>query len=248
MEKVYSIIPARGGSKGVPGKNIKPLKGHPLIAYSIAAARLSKTIDRVIVSTDSAEIAEISMNYGAEVPFIRPAEFAKDNSSDRDFMVHAIQWFESNEKMIPEYWVHLRPTTPLRDSSLVDEAIGIIRKNKNATSLRSGHEATESPFKWFLADEKGFFVPFRSPEGKDYSNMPRQMCPKVYIPDGYVDILLSSVIAGGESIHGRNIHGYISPYCVEVDSQNDFDILEYALGRKSSPILDYLNNNYKGKE
>jgi N-acylneuraminate cytidylyltransferase len=248
VKEIYAIIPARGGSKGIPGKNIKLLKGHPLIAYSIAAAKLSKSISRVIVSTDSPEIAEISKTYGAEVPFIRPAEFAKDNSPDRDFLVHAIRWFEENENEIPGYWVHLRPTTPLRDPSLIDDAISMLQNSPNATSLRSGHEAAESPFKWFMKDEKGFFIPFRSAERKDYSNMPRQICPKVYIPDGYVDVLLNSVITGKGSVHGGNIYGYISPFCVEVDSQEDFDFLEYEIERKGSPVFDYLNNNFKGKE
>ncbi|HCE45352.1 MAG TPA: cytidylyltransferase [Lentisphaeria bacterium] len=245
MGKAYAIIPARSGSKGVPGKNIRPLKGHPLIAYSIAAASLSKGIDRVIVSTDSAEIAEISRKYGAEVPFIRPAEFAKDSSSDRDFMVHANQWFEANEKMMPEYWVHLRPTTPLRDPSLIDDAISALKASPEASSLRSGHEASESPFKWFMTDDSGFFVPFRSPEGKDYSNMPRQACPKVYIPDGYVDVLRSRVIMMEETIHGGRVYGYISPFCIEVDTQDDFDMLKYEIDKKGLPILEHLNNFIK---
>jgi len=239
---LYAIIPARGGSKGVPGKNIKLLKGHPLIAYSIAAAKLVKDVDRIIVSTDSHEIAKIARRYGAETPFQRPAELAKDSSPDRDFMLHAVRWFEKNERMLPDYWLHLRPTTPLREPSLINEAIQRIMSAPTATSLRSAHEASESPFKWFLSDSNGFFIPFRSPEGKDYSNMPRQECPKVYIPDGYVDILLTRTILSQESIHGNRIYGYISPFCFEVDSQKDFDFLEYEIERKNFLIMDFLKN------
>ncbi|HON56846.1 MAG TPA: acylneuraminate cytidylyltransferase family protein, partial [bacterium] len=110
--KIYAIIPARGGSKGVPDKNIRLLKGYPVIAYSIVACKLSKKIDRIIVSTDSEKIAQISKKYGAEVPFLRPAEFATDISPDLGFMKHAVDWFEINEKNIPDFFIHIRPTTP----------------------------------------------------------------------------------------------------------------------------------------
>ncbi|MBT6052972.1 MAG: acylneuraminate cytidylyltransferase family protein, partial [Candidatus Scalindua sp.] len=122
MEKI-AIIPARSGSKGVPRKNIYFLGGHPLIAYTIAAAVLSSYIERVIVSTDSEEIAGIARDYGAEVPFLRPLEFARDHSSDREYLLHTMQWFQDSEGHVPEYWVHLRPTTPLREVGIVDQAI-----------------------------------------------------------------------------------------------------------------------------
>ena len=91
--KIYSIIPARGGSKEVPKKNIKPLGGFPLMAYSIIASKLSSRIERTIVSTDSQEIADIALSYGAEVPFLRPAEIAQDHSTDLELIQHAISWF-----------------------------------------------------------------------------------------------------------------------------------------------------------
>src|SRR3989338_8594063 len=100
---IYSIIPARAGSKGVPGKNVKLLGGYPLIAYSIIASRFFSKIDRTIVSTDSIETAKIALRYGAEVPFLRPKEFAKDTSGDLDYVLHAINWFRDNETQVPEY-------------------------------------------------------------------------------------------------------------------------------------------------
>src|SRR5229473_743527 len=102
---VYSIIPARGGSKGIPGKNVAPLAGFPLIAYSIKASLKARTIDRTIVSTDSPEIAEIAMSFGAEVPFLRPAAIAGDKSTDYEFFNHALEWFQVNESKMPEYIV-----------------------------------------------------------------------------------------------------------------------------------------------
>ena len=138
LTEVIAIIPARSGSKTLTDKNITLLSNHPLIAYSIAVAKASKKIDRVIVSTDSQHYAEIASLYGAEVPFLRPVEYATDESTDRDFLVHAMSWMNEFERNIPEYWVHLRPTTPLRDPLIVDQAIEIIMQKNNATSLRSG--------------------------------------------------------------------------------------------------------------
>ena len=123
MTEVVAIIPARSGSKSVAHKNIKLLSGHPLIAYSIAAAQLSKSIGRIIVSTDSEHYAGIAKKYGAEVPFIRPAKLSEDKSGDREFLEHAMEWMAENEGFQPEYWVHLRPTTPLREPRIIDEAI-----------------------------------------------------------------------------------------------------------------------------
>ena len=120
---VTALIPARGGSKGVPRKNIKDLGGFPLIAYSIAAAKISKVISRIIISTDDEEVAVTAKRLGGEVPFMRPAELATDTSTDIDFVHHAMEWLQQNEGHIPEYFVHLRPTTPLRDAELMDAAI-----------------------------------------------------------------------------------------------------------------------------
>ena len=113
-ENVLAIIPARSGSKGVPGKNIAILGGHPLIAFSIVAAKLAG-IERVLVSTDSEEYARMAKQYGAETPFLRPAEISSDQSTDFEFMRHAMDWMVDKENLAPEYWLHLRPTTPFRD-------------------------------------------------------------------------------------------------------------------------------------
>jgi len=244
ISTVCAIIPARGGSKGVPGKNIKCLKGYPLIAYSIAAAKLSKNIQRIIISTDSEEIAILSRKYGADVPFLRPPELALDNSKDIDFMLHVIDWCEMNEKGAPEYWVHLRPTTPLRDPLIVDMAINQLINNSEATSLRSGHVASESPFKWFRRDDQGYFRGIID-NSTDSANNPRQQFPDVYIPDGYVDVLKSSFIKKTKTIHGNKMIGYISPFCTEVDTSDDFDYLQHMIDKMGSPLFEYLNTNHK---
>ena len=147
-----AIIPARSGSKGVPGKNINLLGGIPLFAYSILAAKMMPEVERVIVSTDSKEYAELANKFGAETPFIRPDDISGDKSSDLDFFIHALEWFKLNEGAIPEFLLHLRPTTPLRDPKIMSEAVQLFLTKKEASSLRSGHVASESPFKWFLHD------------------------------------------------------------------------------------------------
>ncbi len=237
MADIVAIIPARSGSKSLVDKNIKELSGHPLIAYSIVAAKLSKKIDRVIVSTNSQEYADIARQYGAEVPFIRPDEFSTDTATDKDFLVHAMNWLEENEGRTPEYWVHLRPTTPLRDAKVVDNAIDEIMQDKSATSLRSGHKAPESPLKWFVKDNR-YFKGLVS--GEDY-NLPKEAFKQVYIPDGFVDIIKSSFVMNNKEIHGDKMIGFESPVCTEVDSVEEFEYIQYQLDKNGSELLDYLN-------
>ena len=241
MSDVVAIIPARSGSKTVAHKNIKLLAGHPLIAYSIASAQLSKSIGRIIVSTDSEHYAEIARKYGAEVPFIRPAELSSDKSGDREFLVHAMEWMEESEAIRPEYWVHLRPTTPLREPEIIDEAIELFLESQSSTSLRSAHPAPESPMKWFVKAGANF----RGIVDTDVSNLPKEAFKQVYIPDGYVDILRMSVVMSKASIHGENMLGFVSPVSNEVDSIEEFQYIEYQLKMRGSQLRDYLDEVMK---
>ena len=245
-EEIVAIIPARSGSKGVPDKNIRPLAGYPLIAYSFAAAKLSSRIARILVSTDSEQYAQISRKYGAEVPFLRPAELAVDLSGDREFVIHALDWLEEHEGSVPEFLVHLRPTTPLRDPDLVDKGIDAMRSDPKATSLRSGHEASHSPFKWFTRSKEGYFEGFNPGDPRPgYSNLPRQAFPPVYIPDGYVDVLRTSFVQSADDIHGDRMIGFLSPTCVNIDSIEDFEYLEFETEKKGSRLLEYLREHYE---
>jgi CMP-N-acetylneuraminic acid synthetase len=240
----YAIIPARGGSKGVPRKNIKLLKGFPLIAYSIAAAKLSKMIERIIVSTESTEIAAIAQKYGAEVPFLRPVEFAQDQSPDIDFVRHAIDWFEKHETSPPDLFVHLRPTTPLRDPALIDKAIIDIINNKEATALRSVHELAEPPQKLF-GIKQGYLVGLFPYETRpEYYNLPRQAFPKAYHPNGYVDIIRTEYVKNNNTLHGLWMIGFVTPFTIEIDKPDDFNHLEYSLEKGSHPLYEYLTQNY----
>ncbi|HCI04369.1 TPA: cytidylyltransferase [Patescibacteria group bacterium] len=242
--KIIALIPARGGSKSIPKKNIMDLGGFPLIAYSIAAAKLSKKINRVIVDTDNEEIAGISKKFGAEIPYLRPKEFATDTSTDFDFMNHSIEWFRKNEKEIPDFIVHLRPTTPLREPSHIDEAIEKIIINKKATSLRSGYEMRESPYKLFGIKNDFFIGLFLKDKRPEYWNLPRQAFPPVYQPDGYVDIIIPKFVIKNKKLHGNKILAYKSPDTGEIDKMEDLKFAEFNLQKNNWEIYQYLKNNF----
>jgi CMP-N-acetylneuraminic acid synthetase len=244
-QNIVAIIPARGGSKGVPGKNIKLLANFPLIAYSIAACKLSKKIDRVIVSTDSPEIVNISKCYGAEIPFMRPAEISQDNSTDLEFVKHALDWFQKYEKDEPEYLVHIRPTTPLRDPIFVDNAIEKILADPVSTGLRSVHEIPESPYKMFKITDGYLTGLYPDDPRPEYYNLPRQKFPPVYKPNGYVDIIKQKTVRNSSSLHGSKMLAFITPTAVEVDSPEEFQYLEFEIIKKSYQIYNHLRENFK---
>jgi N-acylneuraminate cytidylyltransferase len=243
MDEIAAIIPARSGSKSIKDKNLIQIDGYPLLAYSIAIAKMSPSIGRVIVSTDSPTYARIAEKYGAEVPFIRPKKLSLDSSTDYDFMDHLINWFDENSKSKPEYWVHLRPTTPLREINVVEEAISLFKKRHDASSLRSGHISPESPFKWLRKNKEGYLTNLiGNNTNLDSYNGPRQDFPDVYIPNGYVDIVRSSFIRNKKILHGNRVLAFETPICNEVDSIEEMDLIEYQLQKKGSQLTEYLED------
>lgn len=237
---IYAIIPARSGSTSVVHKNVRMLAGHPLISYSIGIGKIVTKIDRVIVSTDSEEYAIIAKKYGAEVPFLRPAEISGKYSTDYEFMDHAIRWLEDNEGILPEYWVHLRPTAPLRDPFIVEKAIDLIIADDSATSLRSAHSTLFCPHKWFKKDSEGYFETYDG-ISLDYANSPRQSFPTTYIPNGYVDILKTDYIMKHKQIHGTKMIGYIVPETIDIDYEQDFCELQRNVSSFAGPLYQWLN-------
>ena len=145
--KFLGLIPARGGSVRVKNKNILPLGGIPLIDYTIKAARHSKYLDRIIVSTDSNEIANAALRSGAEVPFLRPTGIATKDSTEVAFHAQAIEWLNENEGYKPDFIVNLYPTAPFRTSASIDDAIKLILDNPDADGLRSVIKCSEHPYK-----------------------------------------------------------------------------------------------------
>lgn len=242
-QKNIALIPARGGSKSVPKKNIRIFNGHPLIAYSIAAAKLSKRIDRVIVSTDSEEIAGIARHYGAEVPFLRPSEYARDDSPDIEFVRHAIEWFAKHERKVPKYISHIRVTSPVRDWRVIDEGIDTIMRDKNASSLRSGYICVHPPYKWFQLSDAEYARPLMPGMTCDEANLPRQGFPKVLVPNGYIDVLRSDFIIENDLMHGERMIGFVTEEVPDIDTEADLCKLEMYKGQKEAldELMHYLN-------
>lgn len=241
MAKVVALVPARAGSKGVPNKNVRLLGGHSLLAWSIAACLKSSSIDRVIVSTDSAEYAELAQKLGAEAPFLRPAAISGDRSTDYDFIVHALDWLAA-EKGEPDYLVHIRPTTPLRDPQLIDDAVAAFIAAPNATALRSVQKMPESAYKTFEIAEGGQLKRLGVDNTDlDSANNARQQFPDTYQANGYVDVLSTVFIRKAKLIHGDHVMPFITPTVVEVDTEDDFAHLEFQLTQMPN-ILQKLFN------
>ncbi len=236
MAEVVAIIPARSGSKGFPDKNIRPLARFPLIAYSIAVARLIHSVNRIVVSTDSEIYADIARKYGGETPFLRPPEISGDNSTDYDFIKHALDWMRDNEGYRPDYLVHLRPTTPLRERNYIEMAIDCMIKTNNATALRSVHEMSESAYKAFEIDG-GYLKSIGSSSfALDVFNDPRQKFNATYQANGYVDIIRTSCVLENHMIHGERVIAFITPRVIEVDTVDEFEYLEYHVANNPTII------------
>ena len=164
-EAILALIPARGGSKGIPRKNVMPLLGKPMIAYSILHAKASKHINRIIVTTDDQEIADVAREWGAEVPFIRPSEYAQDLSPDIDAFRHALEWLKVQEGYLPEAVVHLRPPGPVRRVELIDQAVDLLLSHPEADAVRSIGSALQTPYKMWHVSVQGYLEPVLRIEG-----------------------------------------------------------------------------------
>src|SRR5271157_606401 len=231
--EVLAIIPARGGSKGIPHKNIRNFAGFPLIAYSIAAARQSETVTRTILSTDDEEIAAVAREFGAETPFMRPAELAQDNTLDLPVFQHALEWLSNKEGYHPDIIVQLRPTSPIRPRTLIDDAVHMLLDHPEADSVRGVVPAGQNPHKMWRVDPishqmssllmvDGILEPY---------NAPRQILPPVYWQTGHIDAIRSATILEKESMSGSVILGLQidAHYSVDIDNLYDWQRYEYLV-------------------
>jgi N-acylneuraminate cytidylyltransferase len=220
--EVLAIIPARGGSKGIPRKNIRPFAGYPLIAYSIAASLQAETVTRVIVSTDDEEIAGVARTYGAETPFLRPAELAADRTTDLPVFQHALNWLAKNEDYHPEAVLHLHPTSPVRPLGCIDRAVRLLLDNPDADCVRSVVEPAQSPYKmWHIDEPTGYMLPLLTVAGiAEAYNTPRQLLPSAYLQTGHVNAIRPATILAG-SMTGQ----IILPLIVDVHFEVDLDTL-----------------------
>jgi len=237
--EVLAIIPARGGSKSIPQKNVRKLAGHPLIAYSIAAGLQSKYVTRTIVSTDSELIAEVARNYGAEVPFLRPPSLAMDDTPDYPVMKHVLDWLAAEENFRPEVIVQLRPTSPLRPGDCVDTAVETLLAHPEADCARGVVPSGQNPYKMWRAGEHGEIVPLLQNEFKEPYNMPRQKLPQTFWQTGHIDAIRTSTVLEKASLTGDTIYPvFIDPaYTVDIDTLNDWAWAEW---RVQNSELDFV--------
>ena len=232
---ILAIIPARAGSKGLPGKNTKALLQHPLLAYSILAAQQSKLINRITVNTDSEQIADIAKHYNAESPFIRPAELAEDLSTDLEVFKHQLDWMKKTEGYIPDIVVQLRPTSPVRFSNWIDEAIEKLISS-DADSIRVVTESPLTPFKMWLVNNNndGAMEPLVTlKEINEPYNQPRQSLPVVYWQIGTLDVIKTKTISEGNSMSGKKILPFI------VDKKFAIDIDDVSSFYKAEELIQY---------
>lgn len=216
---VVAVIPARGGSKGLPGKNIATFVDRPLIVWSIEAALASGSVDRVVVSTDDPAIADVADAAGAEVPWLRPAELALDDTRDLPVFVHVLAWLDA-EWTPPSALVQLRPTSPLRPSGFIDAGVALLAE-RSADSVRSVSPAAKTPYKmWREAD--GWLEPLLGSWDDELFNEPRQALPEVWEHDGVLDVIAADTIRAG-SMSGRRIAALPTPagFAVDIDTADD---------------------------
>lgn len=235
---ILGVIPARGGSKSIPRKNIKLLAGKPLIAWTIEAAKKSKHLTRVIVSTDDKEIADVAKSFGAEVPFLRPPEISGDLATDVEFLIHALDFLKAKDGYEPEIVLRLPPTSPLRTSVHIDEGIETLLKDQEADAARPICEAPKHPYKlWKIDADSKYLEPFlpKSFTGFDEPhNLPRQLFPKVYIHTGAMDVVRVRTVRELKSTSGKKLaYWFMSPDdSVNIDHPIDFEIADFLMQRR----------------
>jgi len=233
--KILGVVGARSGSKSIPGKNVRPLLGKPLMAWIIEAARQSRYISRLILSTDSREYAEIGNKYGAEIPFLRPPELAEDATPDFDYLYHAATWLKEHEGWQADIILRLPPTTPLCTKEHIDACIKLLLDDSSANSSRTIVKASKHPYKlWRM--EGDHIVPFL-PESltglHDAHNMPRQAFPPAY---QHVDVIALrwKTLVEQQSMAGERVRCHLIPRneAIDIDTEDDFLFAKLLLKRR----------------
>lgn len=243
--EVLAIIPARGGSKGIPRKNIRNFAGFPLIAYSIRAAKTSSFVTRVIVSTDDEEIAVISREYGAETPFLRPEKYSQDQTTDFPAFEHALGWLKEHENYEPEIVIQLRPTSPIRPTGCVDDAIQLLIDDPDVDSVRGVALARQNPFKmWRIDPQTGRMNPLLTVEGiPEAYNAPRQALEPVYWQTGHIDAIRTKTIIEKGSMSGKVILPLIIDplFAVDIDTLSEWQQAEWMVIHEHIQMIDPAN-------
>ena len=224
--KILTIIPARGGSKGIKLKNLSKINDKPLVAFSIEHSLESKLINRTIVSTDNEEIAKVSKEYGAEIPILRSKELAGDRILDLPVFDHMLTYLKEEENYEPEIVVHLRPTTPYRKAEWVDSAINLLVENPSADSVRSVSEPSQHPYRVFEIKNK-YLHPLMNERHPEPYLLRRQDLPKMYYYNCVIDVTKPSTIFNKKSMTGDKMLPYIMKREDSIDIDTPMD-LEFA--------------------
>lgn len=240
--EILALIPARGGSKSIPRKNLRLLAGKPLIVHSIDQAIRSEMITRVVVSTEDDEVAEVARSSGADIPFLRPPGLAADDTPDLPVFRHALTWLRDHERYAPQVVVQLRPTSPLRQIETMDRAIRQFLAHPEVDSLRSVSVAKQNPYKMWRIGERRYLEPVvRLADGVESWNMPRQALPRAYWQNGYIDMTRPDVIVQRGTMSGTRILSFvIDEPCVEIDYEDQLRLAEHLIEQartgRSTPV------------
>jgi CMP-N,N'-diacetyllegionaminic acid synthase len=231
---MIAIIPARAGSKRLPRKNVLPLKGKPLIAYTIEAALEAHAVDEVYISTDDKEVIDIALNYGVNVPFCRPPELCTDTASTEDVCEHMLDFLRNERGLIPSSFMFLQATSPLRTSKHIDDAVQLFTE-KGADAVIGVSEYAH-PVQWALRDDKGIAVPCvpGALEKRSQDLEPR------YHPNGALYIFRTDFFRNRSGYYGLGTVPFImtQEFSVDVDTKVDFALAEFFLDRK--PTEDFF--------
>ena len=234
--KHVALIPARQGSKRLPGKNIMLLKGCPLIAYTITSAMRSGEFTEIIVSTNCQETADIALSWGAKVPCLRPEEYSSDQSTDIEWVNHAINQMITIQREEIGFISILRPTSPLRSSDSISKAITMLDDNPWADSIRAMELTNRHPGKMWKVGSDGRATPFliQSKNEIPTYNRPTQSLPKVWVQNASLEVVRYSSLIDTQSISGDNVLAISLPGYegYDINTQEDWDFLEYLISSK----------------
>jgi CMP-N,N'-diacetyllegionaminic acid synthase len=226
--EILGLVTARGGSKSIPGKNVKLLAGKPLIRWTIDEARKTHLVSRLLVSTDDEEIRSVSLAGGAEVPFLRPAEIAGDTSPHIDVMIHALDWLKNEQNYIPDYVLLLQPTSPFRTVQDIDGVIRMAMDNPKADALIGVCEADNHPLLIKKLDSQGRLEDYiRS----DLAYLRRQDLPPAYVINGAIYLNKPSALRRKRKLIPKGALAYIMPKerSLDVDTPWDFHVAELIM-------------------
>lgn len=238
MPTAVALIPARGGSERVPGKNIRELAGHPLIAYSIAAAQESGLFDEIVVSTDSAEIAEVAEAHGAKVPGLRPAEMASATSPDIDWVRYVMSGL-AEEDGEPEVFSLLRPTSPFRGPATIRRAFDqLVELGERADSLRAVQLCREHPGKMWVVEEELMRPLLDQPDGVPYHSRQYKSLPRVHVQNSSLEMAWTRALHEHDSISGERVAPFLTDEFegFSIDYPDDWERAEEMAGSGAATL------------